>query len=216
MKRLSVLATALFVGSALGPNGAARAADQIYACVNTSSGEIKLVAQNATCKNNETLVVWNVVGPQGLIGPPGPPGPTGPAGPAGPAGVLAGSSFLCGGPGSAGGFVNFFAQPVAFGAGISTSGSTFNSIVLQPGIYQIHLSADRILATRDTFGILPDILLNLNGTLANLWAITDALSVAGDVFLRVTSPNSIIQFSSSDPSTPYTLSNCRLAILRLQ
>jgi hypothetical protein len=84
MKRLSVLGVALLASSAVGPNGAARAADQFYACVNASSGEIKLVAQNTTCKNNETLVVWNVVGPQGLIGPAGPPGLTGPIGRAGP------------------------------------------------------------------------------------------------------------------------------------
>jgi Collagen triple helix repeat (20 copies) len=101
MKRLSVLSVTFLASPTLGPNGAARAADQIFACVNASSGEIKLVAPNATCKNNETSVVWNVVGPQGLIGPAGPPGPTGPigpdgaqgpqgpAGPAGPQGPLA-------------------------------------------------------------------------------------------------------------------------------
>jgi hypothetical protein len=58
MKRLSVLSAAFLVSWALGPNGAARAAGQIYACVNNSSGAVKLVAQNTTCKNNETLVVW--------------------------------------------------------------------------------------------------------------------------------------------------------------
>ena len=87
MKRLSVIAVA-FIGATSAPIGAARAADQIYACVNASSGEIKLVAQNAACKNNETLVVWNVVGPQGMIGPAGPVGPQGPIGPIGPVGPL--------------------------------------------------------------------------------------------------------------------------------
>jgi hypothetical protein len=61
----------------------ARADGQIFACVNTSSGEIKLVAQNTTCNGNATLVVWNVAGPQGMIGPAGPQGPSGPAGPTG-------------------------------------------------------------------------------------------------------------------------------------
>jgi hypothetical protein len=81
-----VLIAALFLSSAFWPNGAARAADQIFACVNNSSGEIKLVAQNATCKGNDTLVVWNVAGPQGMIGPAGPAGSAGPIGPIGPQG----------------------------------------------------------------------------------------------------------------------------------
>ena len=58
MKRLSIVSMAVSVSSALRPNGAARAADQIYACVNNSSGAVKLVAQNTTCKNNETLAGW--------------------------------------------------------------------------------------------------------------------------------------------------------------
>src|SRR5438270_7800995 len=87
MERASIVAAALCVSSALTPIGMARADSQIYACVNNASGETKLVAQNATCKNNETLVVWNVVGPPGPIGPQGPAGPTGPAGPAGPIGL---------------------------------------------------------------------------------------------------------------------------------
>ena len=85
MKRFAVLSAAFFL-SAVGLNGTARAADQIYACVNNSNGEIKLVAQNATCKNSETLVVWNVAGPQAMIGPQGPAGPAGPAGAQGPQG----------------------------------------------------------------------------------------------------------------------------------
>ena len=88
MERASVVAAAFFVSSALMPVGVARADSQIYACVNNASGETKMVAQNATCKNNESLVVWNVVGPQGPIGPQGPAGPAGPTGPAGPAGPI--------------------------------------------------------------------------------------------------------------------------------
>src|SRR5262249_34291248 len=85
MNRSSVLSLIFFMSSALGPNGAACAADQIFACV-SSNGEIKLVAPNATGKNNEALVVWNVAGPQGMIGPAGPAGPAGPIGPIGPQG----------------------------------------------------------------------------------------------------------------------------------
>ena len=85
--------------------------DQIYhACVNNSSGNIFMVAGPEDCKNNQTYISWNKVGPigpigptgpvgpqgpqgeigppgpQGEIGPPGPEGPTGPAGPEGPTG----------------------------------------------------------------------------------------------------------------------------------
>ena len=44
----------------------------IYACVNNSSGEIKIVGSSDDCKKNETSSSWNIVGPQG---PPGPQGP---------------------------------------------------------------------------------------------------------------------------------------------
>jgi hypothetical protein len=76
MKRLSIVSMAVSVSSALRPNGAARAADQIYACVNNSSGAVKLVAQNTTCKNNETLAGWTnwPARPLDLTGPRGQPG----------------------------------------------------------------------------------------------------------------------------------------------
>ena len=68
---------------------------EIYACVNNSSGEIKIVDADATCKRNETLLEWNKQGPQGETGPqgdpgrqgePGPQGETGPKGETGPQG----------------------------------------------------------------------------------------------------------------------------------
>jgi hypothetical protein len=70
------------------PEGAS-AQEAIFACRNNSSGELKIVAANATCSNNSTLIYWGVTGPQGLPGPQGPigpPGPTGAAGPMGPQG----------------------------------------------------------------------------------------------------------------------------------
>jgi Collagen triple helix repeat (20 copies) len=56
----------------------------IFACKNNSSGELKIVAVNATCPNNSTLISWNVTGPQG---PPGIQGPVGPVGPIGATGL---------------------------------------------------------------------------------------------------------------------------------
>ena len=91
MKRATGIAGAFVVALTLAPISA-DAQQQIFACVNNSSGTIHIVAQNVPCQNNEMLLVWNVVGPQGppgVAGPAGPagaPGATGPQGPAGPAG----------------------------------------------------------------------------------------------------------------------------------
>lgn len=60
----------------------------IYACINKSSGEVKLVSPGAACNNNWTLVMWNVAGVQGPPGPVGPVGPAGPVGQAGPPGPV--------------------------------------------------------------------------------------------------------------------------------
>jgi hypothetical protein len=53
----------------------------IYACMNNSSGTVKIVTQSTTCKNNETKLEWNTRGP---AGPQGETGATGPMGPQGP------------------------------------------------------------------------------------------------------------------------------------
>ena len=95
---LVVLLVAAIVGTAtIGAAGAA-STGLISACVNTSSGTIRIIAPgvktppgdaSGTCAKNETLLSWNA---QGIQGPPGPTGPQGPQGPAGPAGTAAGSA----------------------------------------------------------------------------------------------------------------------------
>ena len=74
-----------FVGAvALAAMGRAEG-DTISACVNRSSGEIKIVGAGATCHgHNYDLLEWNVAG---VPGPPGKAGAPGPAGPPGPAGA---------------------------------------------------------------------------------------------------------------------------------
>jgi hypothetical protein len=76
---------------------------KIHACVNTASGEVKIVGANDTCPSPLTAIDWSIQGPPGpkgdkgdtgatgLAGPPGPPGQPGPQGPAGPAGAPGGS-----------------------------------------------------------------------------------------------------------------------------
>lgn len=67
----------------------------IYAC-QLGSGLIKVVDGPASCNpQSETLLQWNIVGPQGPVGPVGPAGPIGLQGATGPAGSQ-------GAPGSAG------------------------------------------------------------------------------------------------------------------
>ena len=76
-------------------------AQQIFACVNATSGAVRIVAQGVACRTPESLVTWNVVGPQGPPGPAGPAGALGPPGPQGPAGP-AGAQGSAGQQGPAG------------------------------------------------------------------------------------------------------------------
>ena len=93
MTRVSGIAGAFVVTLSLAPISADT--QQIFACVNNNSGAVRIVAQGAACRTPESLVTWNVVGPQappgpagpaGALGPPGPQGPAGPPGPPGPKG----------------------------------------------------------------------------------------------------------------------------------
>lgn len=78
----------------------------IYAC-KVTDGTIRIVSDPAECKKNETLLSWNIIGPQG---PQGPQGEAGPAGPQGEQGIQgetgaigpAGPQGLPGEPGVAG------------------------------------------------------------------------------------------------------------------
>jgi len=58
-----------------------------YACVNNASGTIHMTNESEGCQNNEVLVQWNQVGPQGPQGEPGPIGLQGPEGQMGPQGL---------------------------------------------------------------------------------------------------------------------------------
>ena len=58
----------------------------VHACVNTTSGEIRIVSNADSCAEGETHLEWNIMGIQGPQGEGGPAGPMGPAGPTGPKG----------------------------------------------------------------------------------------------------------------------------------
>src|SRR5215469_6698949 len=99
-------------------------------------------------------------GPQGAAGATGAQGPAGATGPQGPAGgVLAASQYTC--PIQT---LIHFEDPITFastginvGSGISTAGQQFNSIVLQPGLYNIYFQAER------TDGLSAEFQAQLNG-----------------------------------------------------
>jgi hypothetical protein len=81
---LALAATVFAMASAGAQSG------QVYACVN--NGVTKIVPAGTTCPNGQSLMSWNVTGPQG---PTGPTGPTGPAGPAATAySVLGDQTFM--------------------------------------------------------------------------------------------------------------------------
>jgi hypothetical protein len=98
MMRVSVIVGAFVVALGLAPISAQ--AQQISACVNNSSGGIKIVAPNATCSNNETKLVW----------------------PAGPGGLTAGADYHCvGGGGDANTLERHVPDPQSIVVGTSMS-----------------------------------------------------------------------------------------------
>ena len=63
----------------------------IFGCVNTGSGQLRIVNPGEACARAEAPVTWNLVGPQGPkgnVGPAGPQGNIGPVGPTGPRGFM--------------------------------------------------------------------------------------------------------------------------------
>lgn len=106
---LSFVATAgaLFLGAS-----AQASTVTYYACVNNTTGTIKIVNSTTTCATGTHKIQWNQIGPvgpvgphgpagsQGVAGPAGPQGPTGPKGPTGPQGppgLAIGYDATCGG-----------------------------------------------------------------------------------------------------------------------
>jgi hypothetical protein len=88
-------------------------AQQISACVNNSTGAIRIVAPNTSCSTTEHKLIW--------------------------AGTLAGADFQC----NAGQLINANEPLTFGSAISSTGTSPFSSFVLQQGMYQIHLSGSR-------------------------------------------------------------------------
>jgi hypothetical protein len=83
---VTVLALVVFLSGSAVVAYATAPPSEIYACVNNSSGTIKVISATGTCGSNEIKLVWNTQGPQGVPGPQGPTGAIGAAGPQGETG----------------------------------------------------------------------------------------------------------------------------------
>ena len=66
--RITTVLVALVAVALVGAALASAQGDVYHACVNDSSGAIFMVSGPDDCKNNETYIDWNRIGPQG---PPG-------------------------------------------------------------------------------------------------------------------------------------------------
>jgi len=82
-KSLAVLVSLSLVGAAA---VAAPVSTNVSACVNSSTGVVRIVASTSLCVAGETGRSWALVGPTGPTGPQGSTGATGPAGVAGATG----------------------------------------------------------------------------------------------------------------------------------
>jgi len=141
MRRISGIAGAFVVALALAPIGAE--AQQIFACVNNGSGAVRIVAQGATCRNDESPLTWNIVGPQGPQGLQGPKGDTGPQGPAGT--VLAMQCSVVGTSTNSSFTLLLFSNCSGGVASILTDGGvaarSSGTFLMQPGTYHVEFYA---------------------------------------------------------------------------
>jgi hypothetical protein len=67
----SVAAGVCAVGLAAATLMAQAVDNQIYACVQNGSQQVRIVGAADACRSTETRVVWNIVGPQGPKGDKG-------------------------------------------------------------------------------------------------------------------------------------------------
>jgi len=69
-----ILGLAIIILAASGTWVMAQTDGVINACMVPSDGTIRIVADPAQCKKNETLLSWNIIGPKGDPGDAGQPG----------------------------------------------------------------------------------------------------------------------------------------------
>jgi hypothetical protein len=212
MTRVSGIAATFVVALALAPISAE--AQQISACINTSSGVVTIVAPNATCRNNETLVMWGAAGS--------------------PAPALGASAFSCtparltnGGP-LFGDATTGYIPGVSFGSGI-TYAPMATTFVLQPGIYLLQLSVFLHINTSNGFTqFLVNVAVNAQNV-NNFFGASSVVNssaffpVTGDRLLQISTANTTVGFNvefdpvqNADTFTTGTPNSCQIIFTRLQ
>jgi len=79
---------AIFAGQAGWAALGSHAADeQVFACVKSQNGQVRIVDADEACLQSEQAMSWSIEGPKGDTGPQGPQGVQGPLGPQGPQGT---------------------------------------------------------------------------------------------------------------------------------
>jgi hypothetical protein len=154
------LVAAIIGSTAIGLAGAA-ATGVIDACVNNSSGTIKIVSATAQCANNEIRLVWNAdgvagaTGPTGATGATGATGPTGATGATGPSGTVAAFNDLNGLPCTVSGIAGTMALS------FSVAGTATFTCVLPPPPVDPTLTADNL---NNSFASASQINVSCGGT----------------------------------------------------
>jgi hypothetical protein len=143
-------------------------------------------------------------GAQGVTGSQGPIGPTGPQGAQGPAGegTIGAAMYVCaaGEILTQGTPLTFVGEFIAIGTVPGTTGSDFNSFLLQPGTYQVNIGFGQLWTTTPTFFTYLNGVRYQGADLDNAGAFSGAL-------VQVTSPNTTYQLTGGV---------CRLTITQIQ
>jgi hypothetical protein len=199
MKHFAMLSIAVVL-LAFGLNGAAQAQQQqsIYACVNNSSGTIKIVAPGATCDNGATLFVWNT-------------------------GVLF-SEYSCAAAVPSPNLIPFAFDGNTSGAGIGgNSVAPVTSFVLQPGIYQFLFKTSAFFfKSGPAIAAEGFVQMNLDNAAVTSFPLVGAAASptmaagTGSKIVKINQPNQTVSFSALSGDNTISLFDCYLTIMRFQ
>src|SRR5262249_48042690 len=207
MMRASGIAGAFVVALALTPISAD--AQQIFPCVKNNRGSVRIIAQNVPCRSDESLVTWNVVGPQGPPGSAGPTGATGPQGPAGPAGVLAFMQCFLTVPVIPFNF-NCSSGDVASILSDGGAGTSSGSFKMQPGTYQVQFYAGSVLGCGGVFPTIDNIGVGVTWLSSGvirlpLCAPPPPLGIIAGAVIMQFSSNQILRFDVTPQPTSFPI-----------
>jgi hypothetical protein len=146
---------------------AAPASTNISACVNSTTGAVRIVTSTSLCVAGETGLSWalagpaGTTGPAGATGPQGPTGATGPQGPAGPAGATGASGSL--------GSYGTGAAPT--GIPLSIGGNTGSSVYMRLGGGAESNTLNGLVTTYVNTGCAPKLTIWSYTGMADTWVI---------------------------------------------